>query len=56
MIGYSERSGVLGPPGVPGLSRWGWGSAKPRPERQDLLAGRSADHDTLEVSRLKRTN
>ena len=38
----------LGRPGMSALSRWGWGSAKPRPKRQDLLAGRSADHDTLE--------
>jgi hypothetical protein len=40
--------GRLRPAGVSGLSRWGWWSAKPRPKRQDLLAGRSADHDTPE--------
>ena len=28
---YIFPKGVLGRPGVSGLSRWGWGSAKPLP-------------------------
>ena len=44
----SFRANLLPREPSPACPDGGGGSAKPRPERQHLLAGRSADHDTLE--------